>query len=65
MFSIFVIYFQFERDGYLVFEDFYSEEEVDEMLKAGKALCSQAPKEERKVFSSTDAESSQVRVINK
>jgi len=48
-----------------VFEDFFSEEEVEEMLKAGKALCSQAPKEERKVFSSTDAESSQVRVINK
>lgn len=52
--------FQFERDGYITFEDFYSPEEVNEMLKAGKAMCSQAPKEDRKIFSTTDAESSQV-----
>lgn len=53
-------FFQFERDGYIQFEDFYSSEEIDEMLKAGKAMCSQAPKEDRKIFSTTDPESSQV-----
>lgn len=31
------------------------------MLEAGKALCSQAPKEDRKIFSTTDPESSQNR----
>lgn len=41
-------------------EDFYSPEEVDEMLRAGRGLCAQAPKEERKVFSTTDPELSQV-----
>lgn len=54
------VFFQFERDGYLVFENFYSPVEIAEMLKAGKNLYSQAPKEERKIFSSKDPESSQV-----
>lgn len=43
-----------------MFENFYSPEEVAEMLKAGRNLCSQAPKEERKIFSTTDPECSQV-----
>lgn len=56
------IRFQFERDGFMVFDDFYSPAEIAEMLKAGRALCHQAPKEDRKIFSTTDPETSQVRV---
>ncbi|CRL07151.1 CLUMA_CG020144, isoform A [Clunio marinus] len=52
---------RFERDGYVVLEDFYSSEEVAEMLTAGRNLCFEAPKEERKVFSTTSPESSQNR----
>jgi len=52
---------RFERDGYMVFDDFYSPAEVAEMHKAGRALCFQAPKEDRKIFSTTDPESSQNR----
>lgn len=54
--------FQFERDGYMVFDDFFTPAEVAEMLKAGRHLCAQAPKEERKIFSTTDSESTQVGV---
>jgi len=46
----------------LVLEDFYSPDEISEMLKAGRSLCSQAPKDERKVFSTTESEGSQVGV---
>lgn len=53
-------WFQFERDGFMVFDDFFSPVEIAEMLKAGRALCHQAPKEDRKVFSTTDPETSQV-----
>lgn len=45
-----------------MFENFYSPAEIAEMFKAGKNLCSQAPKEERKIFSSKDPECSQVSV---
>lgn len=55
---------QFERDGYLVFEDFFNLDEVAEMHKAGRHLCNQAPKEDRKVFSTTESEGSQVGVLN-
>lgn len=41
---------RFDRDGYMVFEDFYSPEEVDEMRKAGRAFPFQAPKEDRCLF---------------
>lgn len=41
-------------------EDFFSEDEVAEMLGAGKAMCFDAPKEQRKVFSTTDPSTSQV-----
>lgn len=41
-------------------EDFFSEAEVAEMLGAGKAMCFDAPKEQRKVFSTTDPSTSQV-----
>jgi ectoine hydroxylase-related dioxygenase (phytanoyl-CoA dioxygenase family) len=41
---------RFQRDGYLVLEDFYSPSEVQEMLNAGRLLPSQAPKEDRCVF---------------
>lgn len=51
---------QFERDGYLVLDDFYSEDEIDEMLNAGRDFCSQAPKEERRVFSAVDSSTAQV-----
>lgn len=34
----------------MVFEDFYSPEEVDEMRKAGRAFPFQAPKEDRCLF---------------
>ena len=47
----------------MVFDDFYSPVEVAEMLRAGRHLCAQAPKEDRKVFSTTDPESSQVGVM--
>jgi hypothetical protein len=33
-----------------VLEGFFTAPEVYEMQKAGRALCSQAPKEDRKVF---------------
>jgi hypothetical protein len=46
----------------MVFDDFYSPAEVAEMLKAGRHLCAQAPKEDRKIFSTTDPETSQVGV---
>lgn len=47
-------------------ENFFSEAEVDEMLGAGKAMCFDAPKEQRKVFSTTDPSTSQViNAINK
>lgn len=48
----------------MVFDDFFSPAEVAEMLKAGRHLCAQAPKEDRKIFSTTDPESSQVGVQN-
>ena len=41
-------------------EDFFSAAEVAEMLGAGKAMCFDAPKEQRKVFSTTDPSTSQV-----
>lgn len=41
---------RFDRDGYMVFEDFYSPEEIDEMLKAGRDFPFQAPKEDRCTF---------------
>jgi hypothetical protein len=60
--ELFLLSFQFERDGYLVFEDFFTPEEVAEMHKAGRHLCVQAPKEDRKVFSGVDQSENQVGV---
>lgn len=34
-----------------IIENFFNEEEVNEMLEAGKQLCHDAPKEERVLFS--------------
>lgn len=48
----------------MMFEDLFAPCEVDEMLRAAKALSSEAPKEDRVMFSGTDAESSQVGVHN-
>jgi hypothetical protein len=45
-----LIFLQFDRDGYLILDDFFSPAEVAEMLKAGRALPMQAPKEERCAF---------------
>ncbi|KAG5666362.1 hypothetical protein PVAND_014393 [Polypedilum vanderplanki] len=43
---------KFNQDGFLVLEDFYTPAEINELLKAGRALPSQAPKEERCAFQS-------------
>lgn len=42
-------------------ENFISPEEVDELITAGTELSKQAPKDDRKVFSASDASESQNR----
>ncbi|XP_075229764.1 phytanoyl-CoA dioxygenase domain containing 1 isoform X2 [Lycorma delicatula] len=45
---------QFQRDGYVVLEDFLTEEETNELKTAGEELAAEIPKENRKaVFSTT------------
>lgn len=53
--------FQFNRDGFYVIEDFLTPEETEELHKTGKTLCIEAPKENRKIFSTTNSESNQNR----
>uniref|UniRef100_T1GL17 Uncharacterized protein n=1 Tax=Megaselia scalaris TaxID=36166 RepID=T1GL17_MEGSC len=51
----------FNRDGFYVIEDFLTPEETEELHKTGKTLCIEAPKENRKIFSTTNSESNQNR----
>ncbi|KAG5669567.1 hypothetical protein PVAND_017454 [Polypedilum vanderplanki] len=44
------LYDRFDRDGYLIVDDFFSSSEVSELLKAGRTLPKQAPKEDRSAF---------------
>lgn len=50
---------QIKEDGYAVIDDFLTPEEVSELLEAGQNLHKDAPKEERKVFSTVNAKSTQ------
>ena len=50
---------QLEAVGYVVVEDFLSNDEIEEIASAGKALCMDAPQEGRKIFTTingTDAQ---------
>ncbi|XP_055379168.1 phytanoyl-CoA dioxygenase domain-containing protein 1 [Condylostylus longicornis] len=44
---------ELEENGYFIIEDFLTPEEIQELYEAGKQLCLDAPKEDRKVFSTT------------
>jgi hypothetical protein len=45
----------------VVLENFYSKDEIDEMLKAGREFCVEAQKEERRVFSAVESQKAQVK----
>lgn len=47
------------EDGYAVIDDFLTAEEVSELLEAGRSLHKDAPKEERRVFSTINAKETQ------
>jgi len=42
---------ELEENGYFVIENFLTPEDIQELIEAGKNLCLEAPKEDRKVFS--------------
>lgn len=46
-------YVQFRKDGYLILEDFFTEEEVNEMKQAGDRLTEDIPEETRRVIFSS------------
>lgn len=48
--------FQIEENGYAVIEGFLTEDEIATLHQAGENLCTDAPKEERKVFSASRIE---------
>lgn len=52
---------QIREDGYAVIDDFLSPAEIQELLEAGRNLHKDAPKEERKVFSTINSTTSQSR----
>lgn len=52
---------QIQQDGYAVIDDFLSADEVRELLEAGKNFHKDAPKEERKVFSTINSKTTQSR----
>lgn len=46
---------QFEKDGYVVLEDFFKPEEVDELKSAGEEFTTNLPSEkDRKIFNTVD-----------
>lgn len=53
------LYLQLEEVGYVVMDDFLDEEEVAEVIAAGRALSMDAPQEGRKVFSTINAAGAQ------
>lgn len=42
-------HFQYKRDGYLVLEDFFTEDEVNEMKEAGTKLTEDIPDEANRI----------------
>lgn len=58
------ILFQFEADGYVVLEDFLTEEEVSELKSECDVLVKNMPEEgNRTVFSSADSNKQQVEIF--
>lgn len=45
-----VVVFQFDVNGFAVIENFFSEEEADELRTAGMQLCENAPENDRAYF---------------
>ncbi|XP_016845528.1 phytanoyl-CoA dioxygenase [Nasonia vitripennis] len=53
---------QFEKDGYVVLEDFFKPEEVDELKSAGEEFTTNLPSEkDRKIFNTVDQQQSKDR----
>ena len=46
-------------DGYVVIDDFLTPEEIEEIHEAGKNFHTEAPKEERRIFSTVNSENTQ------
>lgn len=47
------------ENGYVVIEDFLTPEETEELYKSGRALCMEAPKSDRTIFSTINSEKQQ------